>query len=233
MTDPDLDPFMETFQAVQRIFPLRGEDRELRHVGASYFKAMRRFPLSAVRAGAEVWIQQGKRFPKPAEWIESIPPRTAVSSIQALSESDMHDYLRAEQLRYEDVPCACAACRAAGVSDKPLRFVPEVEADGRDKKALIGSRVIITGHWAHGEELARWYVAKHAFWARMYEQFGCDTPTQKKRVKVSFEQRLKEIFKEPPRTDAPIPTQPSPVVPRSQEADGPPASVDAVAGTVG
>jgi hypothetical protein len=27
------------------------------------------------------------------------------------------------------------------------------------------NRVVVTGHWAHGQELARWYVAREAFFA--------------------------------------------------------------------
>lgn len=194
MTNADLPPFMDTFHNVRRIFPLRGEDHELRHVGTSYFNAMRRFPLSAVQAGAEVWLQQGKRFPKPAEWIESIPPRRQVAEVHALSDADAIAHMQAERLGYEDAPCHCEPCQRAGVTDQPLRYVPDVEADGRDRKALIGERVVTTGHWAHGEELAGYYRAKLAFWAAMFERFGCETPKAKRRLKTTYEQRMKEIL---------------------------------------
>lgn len=208
MQDSELFAFMETFGSVQRIFPLRGESHELRQVGASYFKALRRFPLRAVQDGAEVWINQGKRFPKPAEWVESIPKRAAVSPLTALSDEAARAWLRAESLKWEDAPCSCQACVAAGISAKPLRFVPEVDARGMDAKALIGDRAVVTGRWIHGQELARWYVAKDAFWNRMLEMFGADSPQHARKVKRTFEQRMKEIFREPPRTDQGGPFEP-------------------------
>lgn len=213
MTDAEMFTFLETFQRLTRVFPLRGEDHEIRDVGTSYFRAMRRFPLRAVQEGADVWLQQGKRFPKPAEWIESIPARrvTAVA-LAPLSEEAMATYLRAEGLRYEDRPCTCRACVAAGVSEKPLRFVPEFDADGRDAKALIGERVVVTGHWAHGEELAGYYRAKDAFWTRMLELFGADTPAKQRRTQRDFEARMKEIYQESPRGPRP-PTEPTKVTP--------------------
>jgi hypothetical protein len=202
MMDEDLSAFMDTFHAVQRIFPLRGEAHELQLVGASYFKALRRYPLSAVQAGAEVWLQRGKRFPRPAEWIESIPPRNTAPGLKQLSELDAANYRRAEQLRYEDAPCGCSSCKAAGVSDKPLRFVPEFDEYDRDAHALLGERVITTGHWAHGAELAGYYRAKAEFYAKVHAMFGAETKAEKRKVQKSFEERLKEIFQERPRVDA-------------------------------
>lgn len=202
MTDAELPAFMQAFDDVRRIFPLRGEDDELRHVGASYFKAMRRFPLPAVRAGADAWLQKGERFPKPAQWIESIPKRRVTPELHALSADDTREYPRVEQLRYEDTPCVCRDCHAAHVTDKPLRFVPEIDADGRDAQALLGERVIVKGHWAHGRELGRWYAAKNAFWAAMFERFGCESPKAQRKLKTTYEQRMKQIFREPVRTEA-------------------------------
>jgi hypothetical protein len=175
VTDAELFAFGSIFQSVQLVFPLRGEESEIRDVRSSYFKALRRYDLRAVQAGADRWIQQGKRFPRPAEWIESIPQRPPASEIPELSSDETREYLRAEALRYEDHPCQCEACRRAGVTDKPLRFVPEFTADDRDKKARIGARVVVTGHWAHGEELARWYAAKEKFWREFRALAGAKT----------------------------------------------------------
>lgn len=211
MTDAEMFSFMDTFRSLTRVFPLRGDEHEIRDVGASYFRAMRRFPLRAIQDGAEGWILHGKRFPKPAEWIESIPKRAvAPVEVAALSEEAMATYLRAEGLRYEDRPCTCRACVAAGVSEKPLRFVPEVDATGADAKALIGERTVVAGHWAHGEELAGYYRAKNAFWTRMLELFGADTPAKQRRTQQNFEARMKEIYQETPRGPRP-PTEPTKV----------------------
>jgi hypothetical protein len=57
----------------------------------------------------------------------------------------------------------------AGVTDRELRFVPTlVEDHSREERAFHPRRrrLEVTGHWAHGDELARWYVAREAFFAR-------------------------------------------------------------------
>lgn len=203
MTETELFPFMDSFRGLARVFPLRGDDHEITQVGASYFRAMRRFDLRAVQAGAEVWLQKGERFPKPAQWIESIPPRTVVIELQTLAEADAREYQRAESLKYEDAPCLCSSCQQASMTEKPLRFVPTLDRHGLEMHALIGERIVTTGHWAHGEELARYYAAKNAFWLRMFETFGADSRTKRTRLRISFEQRMKEIYAEPVRTDAP------------------------------
>jgi hypothetical protein len=71
---------------------------------------------------------------------------------------------RAARLRYQDAPCQCGACQAAGVTERPRRFVPTLTRDGdeervRDPQTL---RLVVAGHWAHGAELARWYAAREA-----------------------------------------------------------------------
>lgn len=190
-------PFMDTFRNLQRVFPLRGDEHDLSQVGGAYFKALRRFPLERVQAGAEVWMQQGKRFPKPAEWIDSIPRQKAVVELPTLSSAQAAEYLRAEGKRYEDARCGCAACVKAGVSEQPLRFVPDYLDDGRDAQAMLGDRIVTTGHWAHGDELKGYYAARNAFWYRMFELFGAETPQQQRKVKRTFEQRLTEIYEEP------------------------------------
>lgn len=43
-------------------------------------------------------------------------------------------------------PCPCLECQAAGVSDRPLRFIPANEFNNKP-------------HWAHGIELKRWLEA--------------------------------------------------------------------------
>ncbi len=164
MTDAELFGFMDVFNGLARVFPQRGDEHEVTQKSAAYFKAMRRFPLSQVAAGAEVWVQRGKYFPKPAEWIESIPRAEGPAvALFELSAEDAAEYLDAERRHYEGDPCRCAACRTAGVDHRFMRFVPEVDANGRDAKAKIGERIVVRGHWAHGDELARGYAARDGF----------------------------------------------------------------------
>jgi hypothetical protein len=54
----------------------------------------------------------------------------------------------------------------ANVDHEPLRFVPTLTPDGlREERAFNPTRHVIEtcGHWAHGDELARWYAAKTQF----------------------------------------------------------------------
>lgn len=168
--------FADVVRGLRRVFPKRLDDHELRQMDADYFKALRRFTLQQVQAGAETWIQRGKYFPKPAEWIDSIPRRTTIApDISAMSEDEMREYHRAEGLRYEDQACSCRACREAEVSDKPIRFVPDLDRDGRERKLKDGDRIVAAGHWAHGSELARWYQAKGDFYERFYAWIATKT----------------------------------------------------------
>lgn len=47
--------------------------------------------------------------------------------------------------------CNCLACQAAEITDRPVVRVPG--------DSELGTRT----HWAHGEELKAWYVAKESF----------------------------------------------------------------------
>lgn len=72
-------------------------------------------------------------------------------------------------------PCNCLECQAAGVTDKPIRFVP---ADEFHQKA----------HWAHGEELRRWYEAYERAQREMRElrdKLGLDPKKLKQAVEQS------------------------------------------------
>lgn len=171
MTDAEMFQFLDIFRSVVRVFPLRGDEHEIRDVGASYFKAFRRYPLRDIQAGADTWISSGKKFPKPAEWIESIPRRVSLP-LSTLNESETREHRHAEALGYEDAPCECVDCLKAEVSEKPIRFVPDV-TDYADEVRVIDAygRVVCAGHWAHGFELLRWYQARGDFWNAMVEKF--------------------------------------------------------------
>lgn len=87
---------------------------------------------------------------------------------QQMTEREVSEWRDAERLGYENVPCKCRECRDAGVDEKPIRFVPY--DDPEEPARLSPSRVVLRGHYIHGEALARWYVAKDRFWkeARAY-----------------------------------------------------------------
>jgi len=169
VTETEIFAFADVVKGLQRVFPKRWDEHEQAQLQRDYFKALRKFPLSQVAAGAEAWMQRGKFFPKPAEWIEAIPKRQSAPDLPVMSDEQTREYHRAEALRYEDKPCGCLSCREAEVTEKPLRFVPEVNPDGTDRRVRDGvrDRIVVAGHWAHGFELARWYAAKGEF----YEQF--------------------------------------------------------------
>jgi hypothetical protein len=162
--------FGEIVRDLRRVFPKRMDDHELRSMDSAYFHALRRFSIPQLRRGAEAWLQRGKYFPKPAEWIDAIPRQSeaAQADLPVLSASQAAEYLKAEQARYQGQPCACLECRHAGVTDKPLRFVPEFNEDDTDRKVKCGERIVTAGHWAHGAELARWYQAKSDFYEAYY-----------------------------------------------------------------
>lgn len=175
MTDSEMFPFMDVFRNLQRVFPKRLDQHDQQQMGASYFKALQKFPLGRVAAGADAWVSRGKFFPKPAEWIDAMPRlHLPAADVAVMSDQDAREYARAEQMRYEDTPCRCHECVFAHVSDKPLRFVPEVSADGSDLKVRdpLRDRIVTAGHWAHGPELARWYHARADFYNRFLEIFG-------------------------------------------------------------
>jgi hypothetical protein len=174
MNDVELFAFMDVFRKLLKVFPKRGDAHDVTDLGSSYFKALRRRTLKEVSAGADAWLEHGRFFPKPAEWLRSIPRQMERPAVQAMAEDEAREYRRAEGLRYEDQPCRCRECVAAGISDKPLRFVPEFTADDADRKVFdpIGKREVTAGHWAHGAELARWYVARADFWNAYYTAIG-------------------------------------------------------------
>jgi hypothetical protein len=169
MNDGEVFAFGDTFRALERVFPKRLADHEQKQMIGDYFKILRRFSLQQAQAGAEVWMQRGKYFPKPAEWIDAIPKRQQTVDVPEMTGQKAVEYKRAEALRYEDHPCQCEACRRAEVTDKPLRFVPEFDSQDREVKLRVDDKIVTAGHWAHGNELARYYKAKGDFYEKFYQ----------------------------------------------------------------
>lgn len=167
MQDADLFAFMAIFRELLKVFPKRGTEDDAETLARSYFRALQRFTVDEIKAGADVWTLRGKFFPKPAEWREAIP-RPSVAQREALvplAPTEAAEYLDAERRRWEGDTCSCRRCVGAGVSHRFLRYVPEVDVDERDLRGLIGERVVVRGRWLHGDELRRWYEARDAFMA--------------------------------------------------------------------
>lgn len=149
---------------LRRIFNMRGGESELQEMAAGYLRVLRRFTIGQVRAAAQHIEAHNERFPKPVEWVKAIPHQQS-ADVPVMPVDVATEYERAERLAWEDEPCNCFACRLAGVDHKFLRFVPDYGDDDRDVRMKFGTRVVVRGHWAHGEELKRWYEARDRYLA--------------------------------------------------------------------
>ena len=181
MTDSDLFPFLAVFRTLLKVFPRRMDDSDATELGKEYFKALRRFHLDQVQAGSDAWVQRGKFFPKPGEWASVIPRLSPTVGLEPLDRFEMAEYLAADARHFDGDPCGCSLCRAAGVEHRLLRYVPNARPDGREDRGKIGDREVVRGHWAHGEELNRWYAARDRFWLEFGEL--CDRVTMEQKAR--------------------------------------------------
>jgi len=176
MQDAELFAFMAIFRELLQVFPKRLDEHDIGQLGTSYFAALRRFTIPQIQSGADVWIQRGKFFPKPSEWRESIPRDVTPSvALAEFTPFEAAEYLDAERKHWEAEPCACRRCEGAGVSHRFLRYVPEADEHGMDRRGLIGARIVVHGHWAHGEELGSFYAARERFWSAFRAQLEAMT----------------------------------------------------------
>lgn len=202
MTARDMPAFLAIFQGLARVFALRVAGNELDDIGAQYFKALRDYPIDRVKAAADNCLKSCERFPKPVDWMKRMPFTDPGAMVAELSAAEAAEWLRAERRRWEDDPCGCEACRAAGVEHRFVRWVPEFTTEDREMRGKIGTRIVTCGHWAHGEELRRWYAAKDACLAsfrRLLRARTIDTPK-----KQAFKQRIEDIFAEKRRVPVEI-----------------------------
>ena len=166
MTDLDRPQFELAFRRMATVFRLRLKPAELDDLTGAYFKLLDRAPLTDVLAAGKACLSASKTFPKPAEWLHALPHVVYDLPADArwMTAFELDEQARAERLRYDDDPCPCVDCVQAGVSDRPLRYVPTVFAD-TEAKAFNSRRnkLEVVGHWAHGEELRSWYAAREAF----------------------------------------------------------------------
>lgn len=168
MTQGDLSQFADIFSGLERMLVSRKlEPGEHDRMLSDYFKALRHFPIDAIRGGAEVVAQRAKHFPKPVEWIDAMPRADRSLNVPMMTSGESREYRAANASGWEADPCGCQACRSASVNHLPLRYVPDVNSDG--SQCLVkdeAGRVVNVGHWAHGHELRRYYDAKAEFFQR-------------------------------------------------------------------
>jgi hypothetical protein len=169
LTEDDYDVFDRTFRRIVTAFRLKLSPVDLTQLARVYFQVLESATLDQVLHAAKVCLEQHKRFPTAADWraqIETPRAGPAVADHRWMTPAEIDDLAYAAAVAYAAPPCGCDACTTAGVSDRPLRFVPTVE-DGIESRAFNSSRnrVEVLGHWAHGAELARWYAARDRFFA--------------------------------------------------------------------
>jgi len=148
----------------------------------TFFRLLEPFELPDVLDAGKTLATTAHSFPKPTDWIEVITvqrrQRDSLALLPApdrrqMSQDEAAELTRAKLLHFSAEPCGCPRCLVAQVDDRPLRFVPTVDDDGREDRALNPqtNAVELAGHWAHGDELARWYVARDACYA-LWRQAG-------------------------------------------------------------
>jgi hypothetical protein len=169
MIESEFGTFNRAFRKVVTIFRLKFKVGEVEELSRSYFRLLGHAPLGDVLAAGKTWTTTHSTFPKPAEWLQALPAAPIVpgaADLRVMATPEREAYVRAEALCYQDEPCTCWDCQDAGVTDRALRFVPD-DVNGVLDRAIdmVRNRVVVTGHWAHGAELARWYAARDAFFA--------------------------------------------------------------------
>lgn len=172
MTEVDFPNFEQSFRRLMSTFRLRLKPAQFEELTRNYFKILDTANVEDVLAGAKKCLASCRRFPTPADWLLALPVSTAgtaeAKDIRVMSADETAEYHRAERLRYEDAPCSCLLCQSAHVTHHPLRFVPEfLDDEHTTVKAFdnVRNRIVSVGHWAHGDELGRWYVARAKFFA--------------------------------------------------------------------
>jgi hypothetical protein len=171
MTDFDTATFDALIGRMVVAFRLKLRPPERAELSRTFFKLLAAHAIDDVVAAGKRCMEKHRTFPKPVDWLGELAPTTSAvcpPDRRTMRVDEADELARAAALAYEDAACACLLCRAADVTDRPLRFVPTAIGDDELERAFNPRRGVVelVGHWAHGEELARWYAARDAFYGQ-------------------------------------------------------------------
>ncbi len=174
MLESDTAAYETAFRRLSSGFSKTWKGQDFREACRMYFEALRAYELADVLA-AEVTLRTRPRWPKVADWIAAIPKPTPTSTApRMMGRAEINEYLDARLRHYQgDAPCACLRCVSVGETRAP-RFVPDDLPDDTVARAFCPAlnAIVVSGHWAHGDELARWYAARDAFAAAIPRRRG-------------------------------------------------------------
>ena len=169
MTDFDFATFEKAFGRVITAFRLKLQPKEREDLTRTYFKILDTHAIDDVIAAGKRCLEKLRTFPKAADWLAELAHTAAPTcpvDQRTMSVDEADELARAAALNYDDHPCLCSECCRAGVDDQALRYVPSEFGDELERAFNPRtSRLETVGHWAHGEELARWYAARDVFFA--------------------------------------------------------------------
>jgi hypothetical protein len=168
LVDADIGTFATAFSRVVGAFRVHLKADEMDTLMRTYFKILEAYSISDVLLAAKACITKSRTFPKPADWLAecaALVHTKAPKDLRWMSVTEMDALAHAAATAYQQDPCFCPACHFAGVDDRPQRFIPTPDGRGGHETAFNSrlNRVEPIGHWAHGDELARWYAARDHF----------------------------------------------------------------------
>lgn len=171
MIEPDYSTFARAFGRVCGAFRLKLKPVELEELTRTYFRVLEAFPLDEVLLAGKTCLATHRSFPRAADWLAALASTSSAASCPAdrrqMTVAELDEQANAERLRYFDHACLCSECCRAGVDERPIRFVPTLLGLMQDEEERAfnprRNRLEVIGHWAHGDELLRWYAARDAF----------------------------------------------------------------------
>jgi hypothetical protein len=164
MTNADFPEFLDAFRDLRQVFPTRQTAEEFNRLARLYFEILFAWEIGDVITAAQKLTTSLEHFPKPAQWL-AVMPKGVPAWIPELDPDEAREHLDAMRKRYKADPCRCHLCVKAGVNQRLLHYVPDYDDGDPQGQARIGDKIVSRGHWAHGEELRRWYEAQAKFYA--------------------------------------------------------------------
>jgi hypothetical protein len=166
MTEAEFQNFSTAFSRMCGHYRVKLSKNEAMDLTRTYFKLLEPHAFDDVVRTAKTLMETSKRMPLAADWLDLLTKRTShtAADVRYMTVSEMDEYDFAQRTFCIGQPCLCPDCVRAGVDDHPLRFVPTTYGDDFDIALHTRlNRRLPSGHWAHGEELARWYRERERF----------------------------------------------------------------------